>query len=448
MAARGQPPCRVSPPLDGAWSNLRVAASTAVTWEDTPRDEPARTRAAQIAALTGLRGFAALMVVLIHTAVLTEYSWLGLPEYGPVSLFVLSGFLLYRPWARWGMSSGPRPAVGQFARRRLARIFPAYLAVLAAVSLVYPDDRPEGLGEWFRAATLTWIYVPDDLRTSLFQTWSLGTELSWYLALPILGGVSGLLARGQTPLRGFHLTTVLLCLSLPISAGYRWWVDVEDLEQYFAYSFWLPAFLFCFAGGALVSHFLEGERAGLIRLGRLRRLAEDRWALLVLAAAVALLGTSSVAGPDGFTMLTYVEHQVRVVCATSVALILLVATVMSPDSAPLHRLLSTRWFNAIGRWSYGIYLWHLPVVVVLERDITFPDGPLGLAWRLVWVLAISIPLGAATYAWVERPAIAWSRRSRRSRSDARADTGSASASTSSQPSTESPTPNRSSGPAE
>lgn len=410
-----------------------------MTWEDTPRDEPSARRAAEIAGLTGLRGFAALMVVLIHTSVLTEYAWIGIPEYGPVSLFVLSGFLLYRPWARWGMGVAVAPSVPDFARRRLARIFPAYLVVLVAVSLIYPPDRPEGLGDWFRAVTLTWIYVPDDLRLALFQTWSLCTELSWYVALPVMAGATGVFARRLSPRAGFRLTIAMLCLSLPISAAWRWWVHSEDKEQYFTYSFWLPAFLFCFAGGAMVSHFVEGERAGLVSLRRLRRFTADRWALPVLALAVALLGTSSVGGPPGFEPVSYAEHQVRTVCATAVAVILLAGVVLAPTTAPLTRLLSTRWFVAIGRWSYGIYLWHLPVIVILERDITFPDGPVGLAWRLVWTLAISIPLGAATYAWVERPVIAWSRRAR---------DRSVSSTTTSQPSAASPARSRSEAPAE
>jgi peptidoglycan/LPS O-acetylase OafA/YrhL len=392
-----------------------VAASTAVEWEDTPADEARARRAAEIASLTGLRGFAALMVVLIHTSVLTEYSWLGVPEYGPVSLFVLSGFLLYRPWARWGMRRAPRPSVVDFARRRLLRIFPAYLVVLAIVSVVYPDDRPRDAAGWWQAATLTWIYTPqENLRTSLFQTWSLGTELSWYVALPLLGGSTALVARRIAPRSGFKVTIALLLLSVPISFGYRRWVEVEDLESYLTYSFWLPAFLFCFAGGAMVAHLVEGERAGLVTLQRIRRFCADPWALPVLTVAVAAIATSSVAGPNGFAAVTYGEHQVRVLCATAVALLLLVAAVLSPSTAPLNRVLSTRAATAIGRWSYGIYLWHLPVIVVLERDITFPDGTIGLLWRLTWVLGISIPLGAATYAWVERPTMAWARRPYRS----------------------------------
>lgn len=381
-----------------------------MTWEDTPGDEDPARRAAQIASLTGLRGFAALMVVLIHTSVLTEFSWLGVPEYGPVSLFVLSGFLLYRPWARWGMRTGSRPVVTDFARRRLLRIFPAYLVVLLVVSVVYADDRPDGAREWFQAASLTWIYTPQDgVRTSLFQTWSLATELSWYVALPVMGGVAALAARRVDPRVGIRVMAALLCLSVPISFGYRRWVEVEGLEAYLTYSFWLPAFLFCFAAGAMVTLLLEGERAGLVRLSALRRVCEDRWALLVLALAVALVGTSSAAGPDGFAAVAYGEHQLRVTCATAVAVLLLLLAVFAPPSAPVNRVLSASGANAVGRWSYGIYLWHLPVIVVLERDLAFTDGAGGLLWRLAMVLAVSVPLGAATYAWVERPTMAWAR---------------------------------------
>jgi peptidoglycan/LPS O-acetylase OafA/YrhL len=144
-----------------------VVASTAVTEEDAPRGVDPTAKIAQIASLTGLRGFAALMVVVLHVAVLTDYPWLGIPDYGPVSLFVLSGFLLFRPWARWALRTGTRPSVRTFAYRRVTRIFPAYLVVLLVVTLVYPPARPDGIGQWLRAMTLTWIYQSGDFRAAL-----------------------------------------------------------------------------------------------------------------------------------------------------------------------------------------------------------------------------------------------------------------------------------------
>lgn len=391
-------------------SNARVAASTAVTLEDTPRSADTSTRTAQVAALTGLRGFAALMVVVVHVAAQTTYPGIGIPGYGPVSLFVLSGYLLYRPWARFGMRTGDRPLLRVFARRRLARIFPAYLLVLFVIAIVYPVSRPETAGGWVRAITLTWIYHSGELRPAMLHTWSLAVELSWYVALPVLAGITTAVARSRAPRTGFWISVGMISLALPISAAWRWWVQTNDLGIYFTFTFWLPGYLVCFAGGALVAHFAEGHRAGLVSLRRLRSLASDPWALIVFALATALLGTSSLGGPSGYVARGVGQERLRFTCALVIALTLLVIVVLGARNSPLSRMLSTTWFNAIGRWSYGIYLWHLPLLFMSEKNLTFPDGLAGLVLRLAWVLGLSIPLSAATYRWVEKPAIEWSQR--------------------------------------
>lgn len=385
-----------------------MAASTAVSREDTSPAAPSSERTVQVASLTGLRGFAALMVVVIHVTGRTSFPWLGLQGYGPVSLFVLSGYLLFRPWSRWGAGTAERPSVRVFARRRLLRIFPAYLVVLAVVVAVYAPARPDGVDGWLRAVTLTGIYASDGLRPALEQTWSLGTELSWYVVLPVVGLVTALVARRWPGRRGFALSTGLILLAVPLSAWWRWWVQFRDLDVHFTYAFWFPGYAFCFAAGALVAHLVEGDRAGVVSVARLRRLASDPWILLLVAVAVALVGSSSLGGPDGYATLTFTERQVRSVSVTLVAVILLVVAVLGGARSPVNRLLGTRVFNAIGRWSFGIYLWHLPVVVILESELTFPGGAAGLLWRLAVVLGISVPLAAATFAWVEQPAIAWS----------------------------------------
>lgn len=389
---------------------MPVAASTAVTFDDIAPETPLGERAAQVDTLTGLRGFAALMVVIVHSSGRSDFPGFGVQGYGPVSLFVLSGFLLFRPWSRWSLDSGRRPILRVFARRRLARIFPAYLVVLLAVAVMLPESQPRGLDGWLRALTLTNTLASDGLRPGLEQTWSLGTELSWYLLVPVFGLVVGLVARRMAGSRGFWAGVVLMGVSLPISAAWRWWVHVEDLGREFTYSFWVPGFLVCFAGGALVAHLLEGERAGQVRLGRLRAWARDPWLLTAFAVAVTLIGASSLGGPTLYVPSTFTERQVRFACATLLALILLVAATLGDRESPVVRLLATRWMVATGRWSYGIYLWHLPVIVLLENDFTHRTGTAGLALWLGCILAVSVPLGAATYAWVEAPAISWSKR--------------------------------------
>lgn len=387
-----------------------MAASTAVTLEDTPPQLHLDERAAQVDALTGLRGFAALMVVFVHAAGRTDFPGFGVQGYGPVSLFVLSGFLLFRPYSRWSLGAGRRPALMTFARRRLARIFPAYLVVMLAVAVMLPESQPNGLDGWLRAFTLTGTFARDGLRPGLEQTWSLGTELSWYLLVPVFGLLVGWVARRLGGVRGFWAGVALMALSVPVTAAWRWWIHVEDLERNFTYSFWVPGFLVCFAGGAFVGHLLEGESAGRVRLDRIRGWANDSWLLVALALAVTAIGSSTLGGPTLYLPSTFTERQVRFVCSALLAIILLVAAGLSNADSPVHRFMSSRWLTATGRWSYGIYLWHLPVIALLENDFTHRTGLDGFVLWIGCVLAVSVPLGAATYAWVEMPAIAWSKR--------------------------------------
>lgn len=421
-----------------------VVASTAVEWEDTPAEDARARRAAEIASLTGLRGFAALMVVLIHTSGRTEYDWIGLPTFGPVSLFVISGFLLYRPWARWSLGLQEQPALGPFLLRRATRIFPAYWLVLLVVAIIIPASRPQDGPGWWRAISLTWTYEPEPMREAMLHTWSLATEVSWYVALPVLGGLSGLAARRFVGIRAFWLCVGAISLSLPVSVGWRLWTERADLAGQLTYPYWLPSFMFCFAAGALVALLAEAHRAGIVTFNRFSAFLADPWAVPIVVLALGLLATSSYGGPSGFVPVTFAQDQVRTWSAAGMAWLMLAAVVLGPPQLPVSRFLGMRWSAAIGRWSYGIYLWHIPVIVILERDMAFAQGPFGLVWRLALVLSVSIVLGAATYAWVEGPTIAWSRRYTGRRVPPRAPD--AMTSTASQPSAATPTASRSTPP--
>lgn len=371
--------------------------------------------AAQVDSLTGLRGFAALVVVSVHASGRTDFPEFGIHGYGPVSLFVLSGFLLFTPWSRWALGTAAHPKVGTFARRRLLRIFPAYLVVMLAFAVMLPASQPNGWDGWLRAFTLTGTLAGDGLRPGLEQTWSLGTELSWYVALPFLGLVAGLVARRlRDPRRAFWAVAGLLALSLPVTAAWRVWVNVtaDELSEKFTWNFWLPGFVVCFAAGAAVAHFLEGGRAGLVDLSGVRRWFSRTWLAVALVVLIAAIGTSPLGGPVEYVPAEFWERQIRFVSSTAVAVLLLLACVFSRPSSLVVRFMSTRFMTATGRWSYGIYLWHLPVIVLLEDEFTLRTGFGGFVLWMTCIFAVSIPLGAGTYAWVEKPAIAWSKRSR------------------------------------
>lgn len=380
-------------------------AATEVTGTDPASAE---VKDVQIASLTGMRGAAALMVVLLHTAGRTEYPWLGVHGFGPIALFVLSGFLLYRPFSRWVLGVAPMPSLRNYSIRRALRIFPAYWAVLHVWYFVYPDAVPSSFGEYLKELTLLNSLEFYALTPGLQQAWSMGTELSWYVAMPLLALAAYAVVPRVTRRHRVKVHVLLLLSALPVSVGWVWWT--HHGAPWESATMWLPKFLVCFAFGALVAMVMEAERAGLVDISRGRRLMADPWLLPVLAVVFVVVNTSEWGGKHDFQRLSLSEELVRDGCAFALAAVLLVISLFSGPRSAVVRFFSTRWMQASGRWSYGIYLWHLPLIVLLAEDRTFPEGPVGIVVWLLWVVPLSCLLGAASYAWVEVPTMAWSQR--------------------------------------
>lgn len=156
----------------------------------------------RVASLTGIRAVAALLVVGTHAAYTTgkyTHGYWGLMssrmEIGVPIFFVLSGFLLFRPWVKSAATGGPPPSLSRYAWHRVRRIMPAYTVTVLLAYLVYhfrtagPNPGHTWVG-LFRNLTLTQIYTDGYLgaflHQGLTQMWSLAVEVAFYLALPAL----------------------------------------------------------------------------------------------------------------------------------------------------------------------------------------------------------------------------------------------------------------------
>lgn len=377
------------------------------------RTAPGRT-AAHVDALTGYRGLAALVVLVVHGAGHTAYPEAALDGYGPIALFVLSGYLLVAPWSKWSLGLAGPPDLRSFTKQRLARIFPAYLLVLGVVALIYPASRPQGDGGWLRALTLTNFLSPDGLRPAMEHIWTMGVEISWYAVLPVVGTVLALLGRRLWPGSAVLPVLVVLLAGCLITVAWHLWMRGHtSLSDQLTYPMWLPAYLVCFLLGATVRHLeiaAPATRAGGAIWARLQRAT-----VLVGAVALVSLGVllSDLSGPVGWaTSITWSERRTRDLAATILALALLLLVVASRRGLTA-RALSWPPLVDIGRWSYGVYLWHLPVTIILAEHMTILPGPFGFVLWIAVLLAVSTVLAAATYRFLETPAIAWSKRAPR-----------------------------------
>src|ERR1700759_4061302 len=156
----------------------------------------------RVASLTGIRAVAALLVVGTHAAYTTgkyTHGYWGLVgsrmEIGVPIFFVLSGFLLFRPWLKSAIVDAPPPSLSRYAWHRVRRIMPAYVVTVLIAYVLYhfrhagpnPGHTWYGL---FRNLTLTQIYcngyLGKYLHQGLTQMWSLAVEASFYLVLPLL----------------------------------------------------------------------------------------------------------------------------------------------------------------------------------------------------------------------------------------------------------------------
>ena len=154
-------------------------------------------------ALDGMRALASFAVVFTHVGYATGRSLADDPvgpllargNFGVTVFFLLSGFLLYRPFAAYSFGLRREPRLRDYFVRRAARIFPA-LWVAVAVTLAFISTFPSNWTNWASYFLLIQTYNHHDYDGNLGQLWTLVVEVSFYALLPLLAKLVGGPQRG------------------------------------------------------------------------------------------------------------------------------------------------------------------------------------------------------------------------------------------------------------
>ncbi len=367
-------------PRAGASASLPVSPVAEV-----PREADAR----RMTLVDGLRGFAALAVVLPHAVGLFVFAGAGtlsalmvrLSAFGHRGVevfFALSGFVIAFSLRRTHLS--PR-GIGRFILRRSLRLDPPYwvaLGLFCAFVLVRgamtgkPAELPSGPHLLSHL-----LYLQDLLGYGQVNVafWTLCIEFQFYLAFAVLLGLAQALSRrlgreGVLPL----LFSALFVLSLAWPARL---LDAKVLTS------WLLPHAYIFLAGALTWWALEG------------RLPRGVW--FVFTAVLWGL------------FLWRLDSRLFVTAATTSALY------MAGRRQRLHDWLAARPFQFLGRISYSLYLVHVPLCMLLlavKVRVAPPSDGVALAF-LGLVFAGSIAAAHVLYTWVEAPCLEWTRRLKR-----------------------------------
>ena len=358
----------------------------------TSAGAPVRTeRALPFApALDGLRAIAVIAVLLYHGGV----AWMPGGFLGVDLFFCLSGYLITSLLLAELRGSG-RIDLKAFWLRRARRLLPAAFVVIAvataAAAILVPGDlaqtRGDAVASFFYVDNWHQLFVGQSYfaafeRPSLLRhMWSLSIEEQFYVLWPLaLGFGIARFGRRQTALAAFGaalLSAALMALlftsgSDPSRVYYGTDTHAVGLLLGATLAFLWP-----------LGHFASPRRPSAL-------------AVLDVTAGVALAAVL-------LAMVTWHDYDALVyrggIALFSLTAVVLIAAVVHPAGRAAHLLgiAPLRW---IGARSYGIYLWHWPVMALTRPGI---DVQWPLPLLLAFQIGLTVALAAVSYRWLEQP---------------------------------------------
>lgn len=319
---------------------------------------------------------------------------------GVCLFFTLSGYLLFLPFAKHAFHGGGRISLATYARNRVLRIVPLFYLVMGFLLLVRP--RGADLGDWWRWALFVHNWSPDTATRLDSAAWSLGVEMQFYLALPVLAVAVAWASRGRV-LVGAGLVALLGLASYWVR---RHWVlsgvGVEPLSPLKG-AFSLPSLFYMFAAGMLLALVkLHADRRGLRLPGPLGH--SSAW----LAAAFV-----------GYLLLC-VDFTRQEPGIAVVSVLLIGACVLPLRAGRAIRVLEWKPLVLVGVASYSLYLLHLPILETItgvhgevderRRDVTTVGEPTDFKLLLLITVPVALAAAALSYRVVEKPFLGLRRR--------------------------------------
>ena len=356
----------------------------------------------------GLRAIAVLLVLLVHVpggnqlpdalARIVTHAQIGVTIF-----FLISGFLLYRPFIAARAGGADRPAVDDYAKRRFLRIFPAYWVALTILTILPGFTGVEGsnpipqYGLFFTLPVLNGPVCYGFTDCGLAQTWSLVTELTFYALLPLYA-LAMLRLTGRLRLDSWirvelAILAVLGAASLLFmfvfvpASGRSLWLSSTAVGSWYWFSLGM--------GLAIASVALEGSE----RKPWLVRAVESRPLPFWLCAIGAFLALSLWLPLDPYS-LSKAQQVLHHLVFGLVAFLMLFPAVFGDERGGLpRRILANPLLAWIGLISYGIFLWHFAIASKFgpgESDLPYVPS-------LIAITILSIAVAAVSYYLIERP---------------------------------------------
>ena len=344
------------------------------------------------------RAIAALLVVGYHLAYVSNgltYGWMSWfavhLNVGVAIFFGISGFLLYRPFVAARHGAPPRSTASYF-RNRVLRILPGYWVALV-VAGAFPGLVGVFTGDWPWYFGFAQIYSVKRQLLGLPVAWTLAVEVSFYLLLPAYAAALGRLTLHHRSWVRIEMAGLAVICGLTTA--------LQSTSPFVQLSTIVATFPWFAIGMALAVLSVRGP-------GPLWQAVADHPLACWVGSLAIYLAMCQWAGPlvrDLGAGEWGVQELVNLLYGLVAALCLL-PSVLTParDGLP-QRVLRCRPLAWIGLVSFGIYLYHLPVLGAINRlDLRPPVPQVTLSYAIV-ALPATLALAAASYYVIERPVL-------------------------------------------
>jgi peptidoglycan/LPS O-acetylase OafA/YrhL len=299
--------------------------------------------------------------------------------------FALTGYFVGGPYVRAWMGSARRPGTRRYLSRRARRIIPAFW-LFAAISIWVLHPHHNSAADLASVFGFAQNYHGSITSSAIVQAWTLDIEAAFYVALPLLALLSLVALRGRSvrPLVMVALVALAGAVSLAIAPRYPALTDTFSMS--------LPAVLWAFVPGLALAA-LEPLLAPRVKEARAGR-----------ALPLALLAAAAI----GFVLVTRISTDRNVAHCLAIVLFAggLVAAALTWQWATggMPRWAVNRVTNALGRWSYGIYLAHFVLSIKLIGIAPASAGAKETA-LIALPLTVAASVAAAALSWrlLERP---------------------------------------------
>lgn len=369
-------------------------------------------------ALDGYRAIAAFMVLITHVAFnsgIVAWSPWGYVfarfDFGVTLFFLISGFLLFRPWSRSAMIDGHKPDTSAYAKRRFLRVVPAWFVTAVVVLAFMPGIAPTGRN-WACNLTLTQIYVQQCSLNGLTHMWSVAIELTYYAALPVIAFFAGRVHRGN-PNASTRAQLIVVGTTTLLALVYNVLVNFGPLRDVDGAAGWLPRYLDWFAAGMFLAicvsrlHLPDPPQW----LVRFNRSAHDAGTWVVIGVAVLLLSCTPLAGGYGLERNLGWPDLMKHLLYLAAAVALLVPGVLGARENGLWgRAMTSELMVFLGTISYGVFLWHPFVLETTMYVAKIPPFNGQFILLLIPTVFGGIVLGWLSWILIERPSIRLSHR--------------------------------------